>query len=183
MIYQTFQEETKARGARKIRIVNLGLEPWEAIDLGLEVETVEASDRRKPVAEYVCERQDGDRWETWLQTHRIELNAMTTPQFIEWLDGKMAAYHKLVPPPDVLESELHERIENKVREAITERVLREANVDAQVAAALAKIDKPAADTLAECIEQLFGEKPDAEWRDHIEAVAIELSYAADEGAS
>ena len=34
MIYQTLQEETKARGARKIKIVNLGLEPWEAIDDG-----------------------------------------------------------------------------------------------------------------------------------------------------
>ena len=32
MIYQTFQEATKARGARKIKIVNLGLEPWEAVD-------------------------------------------------------------------------------------------------------------------------------------------------------
>ena len=30
MIYQTLQEETKARAARKIEIVNLGLEPWEA---------------------------------------------------------------------------------------------------------------------------------------------------------
>jgi hypothetical protein len=29
MIYQTFQAETKARGARKIEIINLGLEPWE----------------------------------------------------------------------------------------------------------------------------------------------------------
>ncbi len=40
MIYQTLQEATKARGARKIKIINLGLEPWEAIDMGLEVETV-----------------------------------------------------------------------------------------------------------------------------------------------
>ena len=31
MIYQTLQEATKARGARKIRIVNIGLEPWEAL--------------------------------------------------------------------------------------------------------------------------------------------------------
>jgi hypothetical protein len=37
MIYQTFQEETKARGARRIEIINLGLEPWEARDdMGLE---------------------------------------------------------------------------------------------------------------------------------------------------
>jgi hypothetical protein len=174
MIYQTFQEATKAREARKIRIVNLGLEPWESIEMALEVETVEQGDRRKPVADYVREWDDED-WGEWLQTHRVELNAMTTPRFIEWLDGKMAAYHKLVPPPDVLKAELQERIENKVREAITERVLREANVDAQVADALAEMDKPDADNLAEGVEQLFGEKPDAEWRDHIEAVANELT--------
>ena len=80
---------------------------------------------------------------------------MTTPQFIEWLDGKMAAYDKLVPPPEVLESELDDRIEQKIRDAITERVLREANIDAQVTTALAEIEKPDADTLAEGIEQLF----------------------------
>ena len=34
MIYQTLQEATRARGARKIEIVNLGLEPWEAVDDG-----------------------------------------------------------------------------------------------------------------------------------------------------
>ena len=31
MIYQTLQEATKARDARKIEIINLGLEPWEAM--------------------------------------------------------------------------------------------------------------------------------------------------------
>jgi len=179
MIYQTFQEATKARGARKIKIINLGLEPWEAVAMGLEVEDVEDGKRRKAVADYVLGRDDvapdGSSWDDWLQTHRIELNAMTTPQFIEWLDGKMAAHHKLVPPPEVLESQLRERIENQVREAITERVLREANIDAQIAAALAKIENPDADTLTKGIEQLFGEKPDAEWREHIEAMAIKLA--------
>ena len=45
MIYQTLQEETRARGARQIEIINLGLEPWEAIAMGLEVETLEEKDR------------------------------------------------------------------------------------------------------------------------------------------
>ena len=39
----TLQEETKARGARKVEIVNLGLEPWEGIAMDLEVENVDAS--------------------------------------------------------------------------------------------------------------------------------------------
>jgi DNA topoisomerase VI subunit A len=43
MIYQNFQEATKARGARKIKIVNLGLEPWEAREMELGVEDLEPS--------------------------------------------------------------------------------------------------------------------------------------------
>jgi hypothetical protein len=109
MIHQTFQEATRARDARKITIVNLRLEPWEALAMGLEAETVESGDKRKAVAAYVLEREDGVRWnddrgrwevlgegveawEEWLQSHRVELNAMTTPEFIAWLDDKMAAH-------------------------------------------------------------------------------------------
>jgi hypothetical protein len=173
MIYQTFQEETKARGARKIQIINLGLEPWEAVDAGLEREEVEQREKHKPVADYVTAREDGDYWEKWLQTHRVELNAMTTPEFIEWLDRKMAEQGggKLIPPPGVLTAELDQRIAERVRASITERILREAGFEEQVAAAIAAIEKPAAAALADGIAQLFEQQPDQEWRDHIEAVA------------
>ena len=175
MIYQTFQEATKARGARKVQIVNIGIEPWEAVDLGFEVETVEQEKRRKPVADYVSEREDlapnGEAWEDWLQTHRVELNAMTTPQFIEWLSGKIAGHGKLIPPPDVLAAELGERVEMKLRDAIAERILVEAGFEGQVADAIAQIKKPTAAALGKGVRQLFKRKPDREWRDHIEAVA------------
>ena len=144
MIYQTLQEATKARGARKIKIINLGLEPWEAIAMGLEVETVKAGERRKPIADYVKDASeqtapDGDDWDRWLQTHRVELNAMTTPQFIAWLDGKMDEHGvgKLVPPAEVLTAELNQRVEQKVRATLTERILREAGLDRQVDATVA----------------------------------------------
>ena len=63
-----------------------------------EIETLEEKDRTKPVADYVHDH-DGD-WVDWLQTNRVELNAMTTPQLIEWLDHKMAEHGdgKLIPP-------------------------------------------------------------------------------------
>jgi len=97
---------------------------------------------------------------------------MTTPEFIEWLDGKMADYNgKLVPPSDVLEKELAERIERKVRATVTERILREAGFENQVAEALAAIEKPNGEALAEGMEDLFEKEPDREWRDHIEAEA------------
>lgn len=177
MIYQTLQQATKARGARKIKIINLGLEPWEAIAMGLEVENLEESKRRKAIADYVLERDDGEHWQEWLQAHRVELNAMTTPQFIEWLDCKMAAHGrgKLIPPPDVPDAELAKRIEEQVRAAHTERILRDAGLDQQVAATVAAIKTPSATTLARDIRKLFEQELDREWRDHIEAVVRRLT--------
>jgi hypothetical protein len=185
MIYQTFQQATKARGARKIKIVNLGLEPWEALARGLEVETFPKGEKRRPVAKYAADHPGnfGDEqipaanwtsdWAEWLQTNRIELNAMTTPEFIAWLDEKMAAYGKLIPPADVICEELDERIETKIRAAITERILREAGLDNQVATAIAAIETPNTATLAEGIRELFEREPESEWRDHIEVIARE----------
>jgi hypothetical protein len=154
IIYQTFQEATKARGARKVRIIHLGLHPWEAVADDLEIEEVDRGKSRKPVADYVLERDDlapdGETWEDWLQTHRVELNAMTTPQFIEWLDAKMAEHDvgKLVPPNEVIATELEDRLEAKVRSVVTERILREARLDDQVRTALAAIKRPTAAVLA-----------------------------------
>jgi hypothetical protein len=181
MIYQTLQEATKARGARKIEIINIGLEPWEGIAMGLEVETVKRAERRKAVAQYVLDRDDyaPDRnaWEEWLQTHRIELNAMTTPQFITWLDGKMAAHGvgKLVPPGDVIKDELEERLEAKLRDSIRERILREAGFENQVTKALDAIERPSSDELIDGIREYFKDNQEDEWRDHIEEVADDLT--------
>ena len=185
MIYQTFQEATKARGARKIKIINLGLEPWEAIDMGLEVETLPEGDQRKAVADYVlrvdAEGPDDDEgWADWLQGNRVELNAMTTPQFIEWLDRKMVEHggKKLIPPPEVIEEELEARIEEKLRAAITERILREAGLDDQVVAALDLIDRPSGDDLAMGIRLLIDQEPDRDWRHHVDTVATECIGSA-----
>ena len=189
MIYQTFQEATRARGARKIQIVNLGLEPWEAVAMGLEVEEVEEKDKNKPVADYVRKRKDtapdGESWEEWLQTHRVELNAMTTPEFIEWLDTKMAEHEdgKLIPPPKVLTAELDEKLEAKVRAIITERILREAGLKTQIAETIGAITRPNGADLAKGIDVLFTRTPETEWRTHIEAVVDDLTTPIQRGVA
>jgi hypothetical protein len=200
MIYQTFQEATRARKARKVKIVNIGLEPWEAIEMGLEVEDVEAGERWKPVADYVLERENGplpgepgstpaekqaywertrrapngETWAHWLQTHRVELNAMTTPEFIAWLDTKMEKHGKLIPPQDVLETELATQLETALRGQITERILREARFEQQVAAAMKTAKSPTGAALAKGIVNLFKRTPAAEWRAHIAAAVRKL---------
>ena len=54
MIYQTLQEGTRARPGRRVEIVNLGLDPAEALDLELPAEKIEGKGRATiPVADYL----------------------------------------------------------------------------------------------------------------------------------
>jgi hypothetical protein len=127
LIYESLQEGTRARGGRRVRIVNLGLEPQEALDMRLQVEPVERKGGRAvPVAAYV----DAESAE-WLQEHRVELNAMATPEFVAWLDRKLADYDqgKVVPPPEVLAEKLEEGLRARLRERITRAVLHRARIE------------------------------------------------------
>ena len=101
---------------------------------------------------------------------------MTTPQFIAWLDRKMAEHGegKLIPPPEVLSAELEEKLAASVRAAITERILREADLEGQISEALNAIERPNAAALVKGIERLFKRSPEREWRDHITAVVNEI---------
>ena len=141
MIYQTLQEETNARPRRRIEIVNLGLEPWEAADMGLEAEKVTDRERRVAVADYVLAWHDGERWADWLQTNRYELNAMTTPQFLAWLDGKMAEHGggKVIPPSPVIAAALMRNVAGRVENSIEDRLLKKARIEKPVAAAMGKV--------------------------------------------
>jgi hypothetical protein len=131
MIYHSRQEGTRARPGRRVRIVNLGLEPEEALGMGLSVETVKRDGEKKkeaPVADYVP-----DPWRKWLQAHRVELNAMTTPQFLDWLDRKFAAHAgKIIPPSTVLADRLEQEVREDLERRITDRVLRCARVPDRV---------------------------------------------------
>jgi hypothetical protein len=177
MIFQTFQEATRARGARKVRIVNLGLEPWEAVDAGFEVEDVERSEKRKAVANYVLEREDGDNWEEWLQTHRVELNVMSTPEFIQWLDQKMEEHGgdgKVVPPTPILASQIRYGVEGEIRNRIVQRVLKEAGVENQVAAAMSKVTLPDPASLSDDLMEWHEQNDEGHWRDWVKALVADI---------
>jgi len=181
LIHEKLQEATKARPRRRVKIVNLGIEPWEGLDMGLQTEVVSRKDGgRVPVAAYVP-----PKWAEWLQTSRIELNAMTTPQFLTWLDTKMADHGqgKLVPPINVLADKLAEDAEDGLRKEITKRILRENGVDDQVADAMSRlqprIDDVAA-TLPSVVSIAFEADTTRPWSDAISDVAAELVSAVDQ---
>ena len=73
------------------------------------------------------------QWRDWLQTNRVELNAMDSPMFLDWLDGKMAGHGgKVLPPQSVLDLRFKADLAAIVRSQETARVLSEANIDGLV---------------------------------------------------
>ena len=163
MIYHTLVNETKARGARKIEVVNLGLGPWEGVEMGLEVEPVEGIDRRRAVAPYVAghdeewrhwlNEQGFDSWADWLQRYRIELNAMPPAQRIAWLTEKVERYppRKVVPPPMVL----HDERVSAAREAIREELTKGARIEERTAEIVRKIEWPDRGTLPNLVARFL----------------------------
>jgi hypothetical protein len=138
IIYQSLQNETRARPERSIEIDNLGLDVDEALRLEAggvisEIEDI-SPDRRLPVADYA------EKHAEWFQSHRVELNAFTTEDFIKWLDGKMEECdsEKVVPPKKVLNDSYEAQIRENLTQQITEKVLAAAKIDDQVDSAMRK---------------------------------------------
>jgi hypothetical protein len=131
IIFQSLQEETRARPGRNIKIKDLGLDPSDARQLAergvVEIEDIDP-DTTRPVADYIDEED-----QEWLQSHRVELNAFTMPDFIRWLDEKISHYgSKVVPPADVLTGTLHETLKAGIRASIIEQLLAKAGIDDRV---------------------------------------------------
>lgn len=177
MIYQTLQEETKARARRRVEVVNLGLDPWEALAMGLEPEAVEAGDRSKPVADYVRDRQDGYRWQRWFQSNRVELNEMTTAALIEWLDGKMAEHGagKVIPPASIVATETQQRLTSYVEDIVTERVLREAKVGEQVETIVSEIQIPSPNELTAAVKEWVGDHEAKAWSNGVSSLVEDIA--------
>ncbi len=163
-IYEALTEATKARPKRRVEVVNLGLDPWEAVEMDLPTEKVERKRGKVPVADYVWER--GMRWKDWLQTQRSELNAMTSPAFLAWLDGKMEEHDhlgKVVPPSHVLSEKFEESARDLVRKRIVDRILAEAGIDGLVDRACMDLKVPAGSKLVGDLRKRLGKTPEKPW--------------------
>ena len=178
MIYQALQEATKARPARRVRVVNLGLEPEEALAMGLQPEPVTRKDRKAvTVADYVPKQ-----WRSWLQKRRVELNAMAPAALLDWLDRKMEPYaSKVLPPADVLHDHLDSAVAAELRRWLTEDAIAAYDVDGMVQSAMATI-KPTIDGLngdvVRMVQTNFAERPAELWDAPVDRLAMDVAGRA-----
>lgn len=173
MIYEALQDGTAARPGRLAHIVNLGLEPDDATAMGLEVEAFERKGS-VAVAQYV-----GPMWRQWLQTQRVELNAMSTPQFLEWLTERFEQFEKgkLVPPPGVMQQTLRDDLTVRMREQVVERLLEDAKAEEKVAKAIRALEpvvKQQLRRLSARVRRDLERTPDQHWSVPVAEVVREV---------
>ena len=182
MIFETLVRETRARAARKIDVINLGLLPWEAEGMSLASERLEKkTESRRPVGQHViahAARDDGQGWDDWLQSNRYELNAMGIPRFLSWLEKKLVDHgaRKVVPSAKVIVDEVREQLEKELRRKLIARILREADLDGQVAVAMRATTIDEGRVSPEAIEEWLGqEKHERDrWRDYVVELVSEI---------
>jgi hypothetical protein len=191
-IYEALVEATRARPARRIEVINLGLEPWQAEEMELPTEAVTHDDEQH-VGQYVYDydRDHGTNWAGWLQRHRVELNAIIpASRFLSWLTQQIAAHGpdataKVVPPDTVRRRRYRQALTETLEERIRERILRENKFREQVAAELRQ-RRPAiratGDTLESVITEHLAEHPADLWSVAVEALAREHAIDAEDDA-
>jgi hypothetical protein len=97
-------------------IVDIGLRLTDVAALKLQSEPVETSgswdSRARTLADHGASREEID----FLRTRRVELNAMTAPQFIAFLERKLAeqGIRKIVPDRDILTKHARDAIEQQL---------------------------------------------------------------------
>ena len=108
-IARTLTAATRRMPEHEVEVIDLGLSLEEALTCGLEPEhfTRKASlpeglDLNEVEREYFVGKSAGRK--SW-SCRRVELNAFTAPELIEYVEGKLAeqgATGKVIPPPGVL---------------------------------------------------------------------------------
>ena len=135
VIYDNLRRALEGFG---VIVINLGLDPAEGRRMRLSVEPVgERKDgARVPTGTYLPEDD-----QEWLQKNRIELNAMSTPQFLAWLEAALLEHTKIgkvIPPRKAIGKAVTAEAEAELTRVITAEVVRAAKVPQRVAAILKK---------------------------------------------
>jgi hypothetical protein len=182
-IGRTLQEATRRMPTHEIEVVDLGLSLEEGLAMGLETETFTRS-REMPSGlvlsdlerEYFTGNPKGGKWEA----RRIELDAMTGPQFVTYVVRKLVeqGVGKLAPPEQVLTERLAGGATQLVAGAVQARILREQDAVGQIAEALADFDallEARRAELAALVAAAGREHPAQRWTVAIDAEARDLA--------
>jgi hypothetical protein len=153
-------------------VVDLGLHLIEAQSMGLRDEAApEGGPGEEKLREYGLGKRDIDF--LIRKKRRIELNAMTSDEFVSWIEEKLEAHGagKVVPSADVLEQHARRQL---ARRLVTDRI---APLIGEIEAEAMRVTLP--DKLANLVERELQDSPELPWEEALERVLADVTPEAD----
>jgi hypothetical protein len=142
-----------------VNLIDIGLRLADVGELGLGSEPIEAKSEKEMAKRMETLERHGATEEEidFLQTHRVELNAMTAPAFVFFLEGKLEEYgvEKLIPGEATIEKHARRIVEQIGTENALEEILEEVREEAQTV--------PLPKDLTERVNQVLLDSPDRSW--------------------
>ncbi|PLS79750.1 MAG: ATP-binding protein [Chloroflexi bacterium] len=183
----TLTEETQRMPGYQVDVIDLGLNLKEALDMGLQTETftrekklpsrLQLSDLEREY--FVGKRISEKAW----RCRRVELNAMTAPQTVEYIERKLeaeGALGKVIPPDRRLSSEAQQAFAGMLDEYVDEWVVRLLGLEGIKAALRDEFRDMIPRDLRTAIDTTFGEDVSRSWRAAVgERVRQELDRRQD----
>lgn len=179
-IARTLRQETRRMKGYSVDVVDIGLKLEEALEMGLESEEfTRQQDIPQAIKENLTDlerrwfigRQAGRK--SWV-CRRIELNAMSAPQLISYIERKLAqhgAAAKVLPPENVVAAYAEDRYRFLAAEIAERRILEMLNVPALVRRALEEAGRPDFAGLQEALAARLAANPPESWRELAETMA------------
>jgi DNA topoisomerase VI subunit B len=173
-IKSTLHRDTRRHQFRdRVQAVDLGLRLDDVVDLGLEQFVERASDDGAPEARAANMRKNGatDKEIAFLLQRRVELNAMTSEQFVGYVERKLMEHgvRKVIPDAGTLAQAYRSNIRSAKIEEIIDKMISEITED--------EVKVP--DDLADQIADLLRKNPSWRWDDAVAEIARPAEPAAD----
>jgi len=179
-IARTLREETRRMKGYRVDVADIGLKLEEALAMGLESEEFT---RRHDIPQGVKETlTDLERqWfvgrpagrKAWV-CRRVELNAMSGPQLVRYIERKLAehgATAKVLPPPEIVAAHAADAYRTEAARLAEKRILEALDVPALVRRALEQAGQEDFGSLHEALAAELRGNPPEGWRELAEAEA------------
>ena len=184
-IARTLREETRRMRGYHVDVIDLGLKIEDALEMGLQCETFNRKNALPKMLELndlELEHFQGRRVsdEAWI-CKRVELNAMSAPQLVEYIERKLSeagATAKVLPPEGVVQTEATEKHRDTLISLAEQEIMSRLNVDRMVQRVLDVVGKPDFGGLRNDLFEKLASNPPENWRKMAEDEAIDVVQKA-----
>ncbi|MFQ6041081.1 MAG: ATP-binding protein [Candidatus Poribacteria bacterium] len=194
MIKSTLERETRTSKNHRIKVIELGLRLSEALEMNLECEKVT---RKKALQKKLYRTlnddeldflqgiedlvwKDGKQKRIW-HAQRIELNAMTPEQFIEYIERKLQEHElksKVLPDAEIVNARFRRDIRDKLSSSLKSYYEQMLDLDSLIELAINEIYKRFKGGRVRyhhILEKKLSSNPPESWREIIEREAVKVA--------